>query len=281
MKRQTLDQWVRECLVDPDKDGKCTAMTLVHMQGQAEKELHTVRLGGKPWDPKDLAGLFRGKAEAYAAELMGTQTFNILAFYADRGEPQARKPFVLQGETDHHGMTEPPTKEGQTMQGMRHMEAVIQLAFRQTAMLFEQSQHTVTALVQQNGTLMRENRESFEMMKELMIRQIQTDDERAMKRLEYERKSSERSKWLGMAPALVNTLTGRDIFPQSNADTALIDAVVDSIDEEGISKLSTIIKPEVWAPLASRMAKRLQARRMDHEMTQGMDGESDSGGGPE
>lgn len=281
MKRQTLDQWVRECLLDPDKDGKCTAMTLVHMQGQAEKELHTVRFGPKPWDPKELAALFRGKAESYAAEMMGTQTFNLLAFYADRGEPQARKPMLIHGETDHHGMTEPPTKEGQTMQGMRHMEAVIQLAFRQTAMLFESSQSTITQLVQQNGTLMRENRESFEMMKELMIRQIQTDDERIMKRLEYERKTAERSKWLGMAPALVNTLSGRDIFPQANADTALIDAVVDSIDEEGISKLSTIIKPEVWAPLASRMAKRLQMRNMDREATRDLDPEVDAAGGSE
>lgn len=281
MARQTLDQWVREALIDPDKDGKCTSMSLVHMQGQNEKELHTVRFGPKPWDPKELASLFRGKAESYASDITGVQTFNLLAFYDNRNEPQARKPFIIHGENDYGGLaTEPPTKEGQTMQGMRHMEAVIQLAFRQTAMLFESSNQTIKSLVEQNAQLMRENRDGFDIVKELMIKQIEGDHKHRMEQLQYERSTRERAKWLGMAPALVNTLTGKPIFPQGNEDTALIESVVDSLDEDAIQKLATIIKPEVWAPLASRMANHLRQRREAHGAN-GVDPEDDTVGGPQ
>lgn len=264
MARQTLDQWIREALVDPDKDGRCTSMALVHISGPhaAEKEIHTIRFGSKPQEPRELAALFRGKAESYAAETTGVQTFCVLAFYDNRTEPQARKPLMVHGENDYGGLaTEPPTKEGQTMQGMRHMEAVIQLAFRQTQMLFDASNQTTKALLDQNRQLMQENRDSFEIVKELMIKQIEGNHKHEMEALEYQRRTTERSKWLGMAPALVNSLVGKNIFPQGSADTALIDSIMDSLDETSIQQLAGIIKPEVWAPLASRMSERLRQRR--------------------
>lgn len=264
MAKQTLDQWIRDALVDPDKEGRCTSMALVHISGPnaAEKEIHTIRFGPKPHEPRELAALFRGKAESYAAETTGVQTFCVLAFYDNRSEPQARKPLMVHGENDYGGLaTEPPTKEGQTMQGMRHMEAVIQLAFRQTQMLFDASNQTTKALLDQNRQLMQENRDSFEIVKELMIKQIEGQHQHEMQALQYQRTSAERAKWIGMAPALVNSLTGKNIFPQNAGDTALIETMMDSLDEQTIQQLSTLIKPEVWAPLAARMAERFRQRR--------------------
>lgn len=265
MARQTLDQWIRDAILDDTKDGKCTAMTLVHIANQNERELHTIKFGGRAWEPKELASLFRGKAEAYAADIVGAQTFNVLAFYADRSEAQNRKPFIVQGEHDMSHTTEPPTKEGQLMQGMRHMEAVMQMAFTQTRMLFESSNAMLTILATQNAKLASENRDAFEIVKDMMIKQVERDDERIMKRLTYQRQTEERSHWMSLVPALVNSFVGKEIIPQNLSDSKLIDAMIESLTEEDIGQLSQIIRPEIWAPLAGRMKDALQRKRLKEE----------------
>ncbi len=265
MARQTLDQWIRDAILDESKDGKCTAMTLVHIANQNERELHTIKFGARSWDPKELAALFRGKAEAYASDIVGAQTFNVLAFYADRSESQNRKPFIIQGEHDMSHTTEPPTKEGQQMQGMRHMEAVMQMAFTQTRMLFESSNAMMAILANQNTKLAAENRDAFEIVKDMMIKQVERDDERIMKRLTYQRQSEERSHWMSLVPALVNSFVGKEIIPQNVSDSKLIDAMIESLTEDNIAQLSQIIRPEIWAPLAGRMQDALQRKRLKEE----------------
>lgn len=261
MARQTLDQWIREVLLDPDKDGPCTAISLVHMSGQVEKELHTVKFGGKPRDPKELAALFRGKAENYAAEITGVQTFNLLAFYNDRAESQARKPFMIHGENDYGGLaTEPPTKEGQTMQGMRHTEAVIQLAFRQTQVLFDSSQRTIDRLITHNERLMTENREAMDIFKQMMIQHLEEKHSRKMEEMQYARSSEERAKWISMLPALANSLTGRNIFPQHSEDTALLDSIIDSLDEKTAMQLQSAVPPALWGAVMERATRRLREK---------------------
>lgn len=277
MAKQTLDQWIREALLDADKDGKCTAMTLVHLvAGNSEREIHTVKFGPKAWDPKHLADLFRGKAENYASDLTGIQSFCVLAFYADRNEPQARKPMMIRGDTMHDGLaTEPPTKEGQIMQGMRHLEAAMQLALGQTGRLFEASAKTLQTVLEHNARLLTENRDAFDIVKEMMIKQIEGNHTHKMTEMTYQRKTEERAKMLGMAPALINSLMGREIFPQASADTALLDTLMDEVDDNAIQMLATVLKPEVMGALSTRMAKRMKERRLKREekeaLTQGPD----------
>ena len=265
--RQTLDAWIREALLDTQTKGPCTALSLVHMQSGAEKEVHTLELGSKQWEPLDLAKSFRGRAESYAAETMGAQTFNLLAFYSGRTEAQARKPFIISGQTEFAGMTEPPTKEGQTMQGMRHLEVTLQMALRQTQFLFETTSQTMNLMVRQNQQLISENQEAFNMMKELMVKQIESNHNREMERLSFERSTAERTKWLGMAPALVNTLLGKEIFPQGTADTALIDNIIDGLDDEAIMFLQAKVKPELWGSIMQRFSQRVRQRQSGSEVT--------------
>lgn len=279
MAKQTLDQWIREALLDTDKDGKCSAMTLVHLvAGNSEREIHSVKFGPKPWEPKHLADLFRGKAENYASELTGIQSFCVLAFYGERNEPQARKPMMIKGDTMHDGLaTEPPTKEGQIMQGMRHLEAAMQLALGQTGRLFDASAKTLATVLEHNGRLLAENRDAFEIVKEMMIKQIEGNHTHKMAEMTYQRKTEERSKILGMAPALVNSLMGREIFPQASADTALLDTLMDEVDDNAIQMLATVLKPEVMGALSTRMAKRMKERRAKREQTEALSEGSDPG----
>jgi hypothetical protein len=271
MARQTLDQWIHEALIDEDKGGKCTALALVHRVGVKEQEIHAVQLGSRQWVPKDLAKLFLGKAENYAAELPGVQTFNLLAFYANRTQFESIKPFMVTGEVELPGLaTEGPTKDGLVQQSMRHSEAVIQLSFRQTNAMCEALQRMADAVVRENLSLRQENREAAEIVRDAMLQLTDRREASVIKRLEYQRDTEERKKWLSFGPALINGVLGREIFPQSMADTALIDTIAENLSEADISKLAAtgVIKPEVWGPLAQRMAQSLERKRLAHEQVQ-------------
>jgi hypothetical protein len=60
-------------------------------------------------------------------------------------------------------------------------------------------------------------------------------------------------------------LTGREVFPQSFADSKLLDTIGDSLDEEQIEKLMMILKPEQAAVLATRFADKLKKAREERE----------------
>lgn len=263
MAKQTLDQWIREALLDDTKEGKCTRFALVHIQGNGQtSEVFNVKLNDKPWDPKELAEMFRQKAQNHAGELAGNQTFNLLAFYADRNEHQAHRPFTIMGWTvdDSHLMTEAPTKDGIVSQCMRHNEAVVQIALKHTAAMAQACMQMVQTVSDTNRHLQTQNNEMFDLLRQSAMAQVQNNNEHEMKKLEFQRASDERKKWLTFGPALINSFLGRDVFPQSTADTSLIDALCESLSEGDIEKLATsgIIKPELWGPLAKRMSSYLK-----------------------
>jgi len=268
--RQTLDQWIAEALLDTEKDGDCTALSLVQVIGTRDQEVYAMKLGGRAMDPKELARIFRTKAENHVAEIPGTQTFNLLAFYANRPEPQARRGFTVVGEATDQGQlsTEGPTEKGIVQQCMRHNEAHTQLALRHTAAMIEASARMLDRLATHNEKLIKENHDALDIIKQMMQQKITEDREFQLKQLQFERDSKEREKLLNYAPSLVNTLTNREVFPQATADTALIETIIDSMSEEDIMKLASsgIIKPEIWGPLAQRMKKSLEKRRKAHEM---------------
>lgn len=286
MARQTLDQWIFEALTDEDKDAPCTALSLVHRVGVKEQEVHTTQLGSKQWDAKGLAKMFLGKAENYAAELPGVQTFNLLAFYGGRTQYEALKPFMVNGESEMPGLaTEGPTKEGLVQQAMRHTEAMTQMALRQTTSMTSAMTAMFEMVVRENMNLRKENQDATIIVRDAVLAMNEKKEESAFKRLKYERDTQERSKWLSFGPAFINTLLGKEIFPQSTADTALIDTIAESISEDDIQRLaaSGVIKPEVWGPLAQRMAKTIERKRLAAEQAKaalnGVDPEEDATGG--
>lgn len=284
--RQTLEQWIHEALTDEDKLKPCTALSLVHRAGVREQEIHTTHLGARQWSAQELARMFLGKAENYAAELPGAQQFNLLAFYGNNPQWEAIKPFMIQGMEELPGMaTEAPTKEGIVQQCMRHTEAMMQGFMKQTQVLTTSMNSMFEQVVRENVSLRKENQEATIIVRDAMLKLTGQRDDAAMKRLEYQRATEERAKWLSFGPAFVNTLLGREVFPQSTADSALIDTIAENLSEEDIQKLAAtgVIKPEVWGPLASRMVQTLkrkrEAREQAVEALRQVDPEEDASGG--
>lgn len=284
MARQTLQQWIHEALTDKDKPGKCTMLALIHRVGVREQEIHKTELGSRQWDVKELADMFRGKAENYAAELVGVQTFNLLAFYAGDPEPQAIKPFMVNGQEDFGGLaTEGPTKDGLLQQMMRHTEAVMQISSKQVQQLIQTTVDLSTMVTKENVSLRTENREMFEMFKTMMMRDVENREAARLKELEFQRSTAERQKWLSFAPAIVNRLFGKEVVPESLEDTALIETLAEKLTEDDIRKLATAgISPEAWGPFAARMGALLQRKRLATEQARaamnGADPETDATG---
>lgn len=286
--QQTFDQWIEEALEDDEKAGDCTMLSVVHMKGTSENEVYSIALGGeKEWSSKDLAKTLRSKAENYADELPGVQAFALFAFYGGRDKPQATKPFHVNGPTEFEGMaSESPTSQGLVQQSMRHTEAMLQICAKQTAMLFETTQGTMTSLAKQNEQLMRENRDAFEIMQHMLRERASGMHEQNMEQLKFERQTQDRQKLLEYAPALVNSLTGREVFPQNNEDTALIEKFIESVDENSLEALSKHLPPEILGLLAQRMEKSFRKQRLEEEegdarLSEGVDPEEDAAGGEE
>src|SRR3990172_7173212 len=114
-------------------------------------------------------------------------------------------------------------------------------------------------------TLASENRDAFGIVKDMLMEKALSDHTRKMQQLQFERDTTKRKKWLSYAPPLLNMILGREIFPQSTADTALVDSIADSLTEEDVMKLAGSLKPELWGPLASRMHSYMQKKKAEDD----------------
>lgn len=288
---QTLEQWIIEALNDDDKEGELSMLSCVHVIGQSEREVHTVKFGGKKWTAHDLGDLFLRKAKNTSQELSGAQHFALLAFYGGRSQFEARKPFRIQGDTDLAGQngSEGPTGTGLTQQAMRHMEAVMALAVRQTSILFEAQNSTITSLSTQLDRTRNENIQAFDAVKNLLMEKATNSHQHRMEQLSFKRSSDDRAALWKLAPAALNRLSGKTIVPESTADTALIESLATAISEnpeagEALMQAAQAFPPQLMGMLASRLEQIMKAKREERERddsilnSNGMDPEADAAG---
>jgi hypothetical protein len=268
MARKSLDKWIDEAMSDPDKK-RITRLTLVHMVGMQYQEIHTFRFSEKGGDDaKKLATMFRGKAESYAQDLPGVQTFVMWAYYGAE-EPEARQPFMVNVQADPGTMglsTEPPTETGDKMQRMRQGEMMFQQVYRRQQTMDDFSIRMIDMQGKMIDRLMHESMDNMRIATEMMVRSQLDNHTQKMEAMRYERSTEERKKWLQFAPVLVNTLLGKEVFPQSTEDTALIEGIAESVDEQLLGKLMGVGIPDaLMGPLAARVAKAMEKKRVEAE----------------
>jgi hypothetical protein len=274
--RQSLETWLQSALNDADKDGPCVAVGLWHIKasggGSAKEEIHTTRIQGTA-NARQIAELMRDKAETFAGGLVGAQTFRVVAFYGEDTPDnwRASYPLMVNGIIEHDGLgTEGPTKDGLVAQMMRHNEAVMQQAYQQTQRMFERSDRMMgsmqthfESLARSNQELRQESMEAWEIAKKLVLMQETDDHERRMKEMSYARSSDERAKLMKLLPALANTAFGKEIIPQSTADSAMLEAILEKVSPDQLTMVAQFLdlSPEVMAPLVNRAAGLAQAKK--------------------
>lgn len=240
--RQSLAEWILEALSDTDKDGPCVMLALVHMQGQFEEEIAHVAI--KPQDkrtPVDLATMFQKKADSYSQDLNGVQTFCLLAFYGQNaGKPGAKHPFLVNSLNlnEPNGLsTESPTTQGRMQQHMRMDEMVMQQAYRRQEAIDAHTIQYMRVMSDEAVSLRKANMDLFEITKDAVFKLADMRHEHVMKQLEFIRGSEEREMMMKVIPPLINSATGKEVFPQSTADTFLIDTLSEKITPEVIQGL--------------------------------------------
>ncbi len=268
MARKTLDRWIDEAMSDPEKK-RITRITLVHMVGMQYQEIHSVRFSDKGGhEAKTLATMFRGKAETYCQDLPGVQTFVLWAYYGAE-EPEARQPFMVNVQADPGTMglsTEPPTETGEKMQRMRQNEAMFQQVYRRQQTMDDFSLRMIDIQGKMIDRLMHESMDNMRIATELMVKSQLDNHTQRMQEAAYIRSSEERKKWLEFAPVLINTLLGKEIFPQSTEDTVLIETLANAVDEDMLGKLMGVGIPDaMMGPLAARVAKAMEKKRTEAE----------------
>lgn len=261
MARITMQDWILQAMNDPHKDAPCSAMSCMHRSTGGEVEVHAVKFKpGQQWEAAALATMFREKAEYHVQDMPGQQKFQLLAFYG-KAEPQARLPFVVSNNTElMGGETEPPNNEGKLAQSMRQSEAAFQFWGR---MVNENVRFSLEALEQERRhvrDLTHENREAVSAMKELILAQAAGQHEYRMKELAFQRATEERKLLLRTGGAILNEVTGREIIPQSAADTNLLELLFECVNEEQIKQITSILPPQVGGPLAARATQYLKEK---------------------
>lgn len=255
MAKVTIDQWISEVLADKTKDGPCTLVTCVHKESQTEREVFSIKVEpGQKWDSVELAKLFQRKAEMHVQGLAGHQQFYMHAHYANRVEYQARLPFSIAGQSEvSYGTTEAPTAEGRTQQGMRWGETGYQLWAQQAMNLARVQSDLLNQLANDRSKLQSENIELISVFKELIMKQAAQNHEFEMQKLKMQR-DNELYKTAGqLLPVAVNALAGKEVFPQSTADSALIESLLENMKEKDIQTIMSMSLPEhIKAALAQR-----------------------------
>lgn len=270
MARKSLAKIIDEALVDPEKDGRISAISLVHMIGQQRQEVYTIKIGATSnHDGASLEKLLKGKAETHAQDMDTVQSFALLFFYGGKNIEQGVQLFKVLPTVNPEtaGLsTEAPTAEGRLQQDMRWKDALQMQVYRRQETM---DNHSIRMLEQQDkmlqraqdmmGRLMTENMEAFNIVKELLNERALGQHNHAMEQAKFHRETEERAKFLKFAPVLVNTIFGKEIFPQSTADTALIESIAENVDEEMIQKLAGLgLDPMVMGPLAARVMKAME-----------------------
>src|SRR5574343_109928 len=257
--RKNLRQFITECLLVSDKQDlygvkKCTGFSLVHMRGGQEVELKTIKIGSRQWEPKDLAELFESTAETFAGGVPGTQQFQVMAFYDDNERPQSFYPFRKTCDPEHDGITtEPPTPTGQLSQFMRHLEAKERMTSQYTVSIFSILERTVKTQADRIAALEKEQFDAVDLAKEMILKSVAQNHDREMELLKAKQSAGDREQVLALLPAVVNRVTGKEIFPQATADTALFENLAGSLTEKQVQQLSSILTPEQWGLVAARL----------------------------
>ncbi len=280
--RKNLRQFITECLLVSDKQDlygvkKCTGFSLLHMRGGQEVELKTIKIGSRQWEPKDLAELFESTAETFAGGVPGTQQFQVVAFYDDNERPQSFYPFRKTCDPEHDGITtEPPTPTGQLSQFMRHLEAKERMTSQYTVSIFSILERTVKVQADRIASLEKEQFDAVDLAKEMILKSAAQSHDREMELLKAKQSAGDREKVLALLPAVVNRVTGKEIFPQATADTALFENLAGSLTEKQVQQLSSILTPEQWGLVAARLVDAVDKKIAKEEADKSKNGKRDA-----
>ena len=240
--------FITECLADVEQEGECSIIGLCHKDGSGrENTIFSMKSGsGKFGDADAMTETFYRFAQRHANGLIGQQQFELNAVWGKNDTATRVLPFGMPGRLQFGaipggGATEPPTEMGMRSQGMRMGEMAVQGAFGQMARNSEVQQRIVDGLMRRQTELEQENRELWIGCKNLLLELGRQRHDERMKELTAARLADFQKQAMRLAPALLNMVADREIFPLAVADESIFDFIASTTTPEDFKALTTIL----------------------------------------
>ena len=271
-----LGQWIREALSPDPERGLCLAIgVLYNKPGGGTREVKTIRLSGKTWEPSQLADLIQGTVETYAQDFGGLSSFEVTCFYGKEGTNgevgDHHSITVMEGELQQGGrgrsVKETNDGPGLVAQAMRHVEKSYELLVNLVQTGAVTNLQREQAMAAREESLRKEVNDAYGIVREMMMKEAEKSHEQKMREMQFAESTSTKKKLMEYIPALVNTASGKEVFPQSTADTALIEALAERVPPEVIQQLAGtgLVPAEVMGPLMARFNEILRKKQAEAE----------------
>ena len=262
-RKVTLEEWLDAAGKDAEK-GVLTAVNCHHMLGVREgggfqkgDEIDGIRFEpSKYWNPKDIADRIRGKAQIFAQDLRGSQTFKVFAYYG-QAEYSASFHFEVIGRTAYeHGETETADDRGMRGQGMRLLEGISQQTLNERRETWNMMKHLAVQLKEDRDYYHSRALDAEGVVITMVREKIMDQNAQRMRELEFERSTEERKKLILLLPAILHHITGQRLVSDGMADTAILEAAAQHLRKmppEEQSRALSAMPGELVMILAGRL----------------------------
>jgi hypothetical protein len=275
VKRKSIPEWIQEAVDDDQHGDACTMLAVVHLTGDGAvlKEIDRMALPSQ-LSVRDIASRFEDRVAQHIYDMSGHQNFAVYAFYDMGREPGLEYRFARAGTLQLSvtgGVSEPATEKGLLQQTMRHhhdMAVLYMAAQKEVIQSFAQLARSAVdnnaALTAETEQLRRELAESRKILDEAAAALERSAMEGADKLRKDEENSAMRRKFMEWAPALINTIMGKKVFPEATEDSSIINGLLDSMEPEHVSVLVSMVQaknPTAAGVLSARANEILRKRR--------------------
>jgi hypothetical protein len=263
-RRISIEDWIAQASVETERGGPLSRLSLVHYVGEVPSEVDKVDFPNKNLTVRGIAERFNGRIADFVHDMPGPQSCALLAFYGDSQEPGDTRPFVKNGRTAlPPGLaSEPPTPAGLTQMAMRHAETMFGQVTAERKLLTEGWAQLAAGAISQVrdkdeliSRLQKENGDAWILVRDIGLQMEDKTHERQVAAQKAERNDMLLGRMMKWLPAILNNLTGKQVFPQSAEDTAIVEGILSEIGPEQIKMLEAVA-PAAAAPAIALLSKR-------------------------
>lgn len=263
--REELKGFLEAEFAAVEETGVVSGVILYHHAHTGAVEVHNMKVGHGKWNkPAEMAHTFDSVAVRHARGIAGggAQQFELSVIRGDGERASAVLPFVRVGPSSFTGpggslATEPPTPIGLTQQSQRWGEQITQMAFAAMQHLSNAQQRAIDGREASNERLEKINADLWIACKALLLELDKRRHDEKMSELSAARLAEFQKQAMILAPALINMMAGKEVFPLSAADTSTLDTIAAFATPDDLRMLTAGLaaKPggaEIAAVLADR-----------------------------
>lgn len=264
--RAQIQEFLQEQFSAVEESGEVAIVGLVHIAHSGPAELHAMKKGHGKWgNAEEMAATFDSIATRHARGIVGggLQQFEIRIVRGAGGIPTTVLPFMRTAPMGHgigtQGSlaTEPPTELGLRQQAQRWGEQITQMTFSQIEKVFQALNKIIEGLQSRVAESETTNRELWLACKTLLLELDKKRHSEKLAELSAARMAEFQKQAMTLAPALINMMAGKEVFPLSAADSATLDTIAAFATPDDVRMLTAGLaaKPggaEIAAVLAER-----------------------------